>query len=617
METTQVLQKEEKDNKRIKIDFSSDANENVSKLIERGILNLSLAVQVLPAKELESFLQKRFNLIKIKVSELEVETTKRLIGAFTPRRYNQKPAVVDPEKSFLEDLLNLDDIVINEEDKIAWGTKKVKLSLSEDSEFFTKAKSYSVGNTPKGVKIEVFMSDGKPLLKKPIFTIPGLKIDESTKNSLYRNIAIGGKFNCIERYESKDYSRDNMYKVLDLDYLMSLLNILENCYMYVDQDTSFLYNRQNSFYNLDYTIEDFENILNLKFLTQKNLNIPSKTQHIICESALAITHSKMSYALSEKYMEETKNIYNKSFKKKNNVSDNAKAVMANSSFLELFSSVELDEDMDIEKFYLIENEFEKLKDLLQLQRFINKDAEIKFKKLRKQNGLYFKEQNCICVNTENQSSFIHEIAHLIDSKLYSNYLASMSPDFRILAIKYIQQLEQNAEHLESSKLKEYKKARMNFHTPTEVFARAFELYLCKIKRLSTSFITEEANMTIENGYPELDSNLLNMIQNYFSNIIDLNSNVNIATNESDENLIISNIPSESTEFTENQVTDNQEDTEDENITIIEDENGVNFIFKIVQDARSNNQNVRYSSRRRRLNKGAVNEDGLASQLAFF
>lgn len=619
METTQTLQKEEikeKENKRVKIDFNSDATENVAKLIERGISNLSLALQVLPAKEIESFLQKRFNLIKIKVSELESETTKRLIGTFVPRRYREKP-LDDDTKTFLDDLLSLEDIVVADEDKVSWGTKKVKVSLSENSELFTKAKFYSVGNTPKGIKVEVFTNDGTPLLRKPIFTIPGINIDDATKNSLYKNIAIGGKFNCLERYESKDYVRDNMYKVLDLGYTISLLNIVENCYRYIDQDTSFLYDTKNSFYGLEYTVEDFNNILNLKFLTEKNLTIPSKTKHIICESALAITQAKTSAILYDRYIEETRSIYTKAFKSKSNISDKAKAVIANTSLLELFSQVEFDESIDIEKFYLIENEFEKLKDVLKLDRFINKDASIKLKKLGKQTGLYFAEQNCICINTENQSSFIHEIAHLVDNKLSINELASMSADFRLLAIKYIQELEKNAESLETAKLKEYKKGRMHFHTPTEVFARAFEMYLCKSKRLTTSFMPEEASMTVEKGYPILTEELVSKIESYFSNIFSLDSGINIASLESEENLIISNIPTEPVEATDNQEVASNEDADDENVTVIEGEDGVSFIFKIVEDARSNTQGVRYSSRRRRLNRGAVNEDGLASQIAFF
>lgn len=610
------------ENKKIKIDFNSNASENVAKLIERSKINLSLAMQVLPAKEIENFLQRKFNLLDIKVSELEAETTKRLIGVFAPKRYSEKPSN-DDTKTFLDDLLSMEDIIVSDEEKTSWGTKKVKVSLNEDSELFTKEKVYSVGNTPKGIKIDIGMN-GKSLLKRPIFTIPGIKLTSCTKDLLYKNIAIGGKFNCLERYESKDYAPDNMYKVLDLNYLVSLCTILENCYMYIDQDTSFMYDVQNSFYGLEYTVEDFLSILNLKFLTEKNLVIPSKIEHMICESALAVTHIQMSAALYDRYIKETNSIYAKAFNTKKNIPDKIKAVMANNTFLETFSYIELDESVDIEKFYLIENEFEKIKDILKLDRFIKKDAELRFKKLGKhrENGLYFKEQNCICIDIDSPSSFIHELGHLIDNKMGLNESASVSSEFRLLAIKYIKELEKNSELLNEEKLKEYKRNRMNYHTPTEVFARTFEMYLSKSKRLITSFIPREEHMTVENGYPILTDELLYRIESYFSNIFEIAYSLDVTTSESQNSFIISNFETEeflneeenTTETLENQ----EEDTEEDNsIAVIEGENGVNFIFKIVEDARSNSQSVRYSSRRRRLNRRAVNEDSLASQITFF
>lgn len=620
MSTTETIVREElikEKGEKVKINFESNPSENVEKLIQRGNPNFGLSMQVLSAKEIEQYIQKRFNILEFKVYELEAETTRRINSVFVPDRYTKRPDDEDTV-TFLDDLLSQDDIIVSCEEATSWGNRKVKLSLRENSEFFTKEKVYSVGNTPKGMKIDIILN-GKSVLKKPIFTVPGIKISSRTKNTLYKNIAIGGKFNCLERYESKDYISDNLYKVLDLNYIVSLCSILENCYMYMDQDTSFMYNTQNSFYGLDYTTEDFLKVLNLNFLTEKNINIPNKIEHMICESALAVTHEQMSSVLYDRYMRESNIIYNKIFSVKQSLSDKIKAVIDNSAFLDTFSYVEIEENANIEKFYLIENEFEKLKDILKLDRFVNKDVELIFRKIGnpKENGLYFKEQSCLCVDMNNISSFAHEIAHLVDSRLNTTCNASMSSDFRILAIKYIKELEKNSEDLDKESLDEYKKGRMNYHTPTEVFARAFEMYLSKVKRLNSSFIKKESDMSVKNGYPILTDELLNMIDLYFSNIFELEFNLNISSEETNNDIVISNVDNQNAVSSEEDelLDDNIADSDD--ITIIEGINGENFIFKIVEDARGTNQRPRYSSRRRRLNKSAVNEENLASQITFF
>lgn len=607
-----------KESKRIKIDFESNASENVNKLIERSNPNFDLTIQVLPAKEIESYLQKRFSLLEIKVSELESETTKRLISAFAPKRYTEQPDN-DETKSFLDDLLDNDDIVVSDEEKVSWASKKIKVSLKRDSEFYTKEKSYSVGNTPNAVKIDIQMN-GQSLLKKPIFTIPGIEISSHTKNALYKNIAIGGKFNCFDRYESKDYIKDNLYKVLDLNYIISLCTVIEGCYMYIDQDTSFLYDVQNSYYGIEYTIDDFLSILNLKFLTQRNINIPNNIKYMICESALSVTHHQIGNTLYDRYLKEHNDIYKKVSKNKNNLTNKTKAIIYNSTFLDTFSDLEIEENTNAEKFFLIENEFEKAKDILKLDRFINKDIKLIFNKLGnlKETGIFFKEQGCLYIDIDNPVSFMHEIAHIVDSKMNPYKNASMNSDFRVLAIKYIRELERNSEMLEGEQLSEYTKNRINYHTPTEIFARAFELYLLKIKGLRTNFITNEANMTVENGYPIVTDELSNRIESYFSNMFTFDSNINITNEDTNNSIIISNVDNQNIS-NETEDLSNQDDSsiEDESITIIEGENGQNFIFKIVQDARESAPRTRYASRRRRLNRSTVNEESLASQITFF
>lgn len=623
-----------KERKKIKINFDGDIAEAIEKLIEQNREDFNIAMQVLPAKELKSYLQKRFKLLQFEVAELESETSKRLSYIFTPKRYNEKPTN-DDTVTFLDDLLSHDDIIVSDEEKTSWGKRKVKLSINESSELYTSDKVYQVGNTPKGVKITI-KKDNIELLKRPIFTIPGIELATYTKDFLYRGVAIGGKFNGLDRYESGDYAADNKYKVLDLSYFMAICILLENCYMYMDQDTSFMYNSNASYYGLEYTVEDFENLLNFKFLTNQKVDIPEKIKYLICECALAVTHTQMSNILLEEYNKESSSIYAKAFNTKKNIPEKIKAVMRNNNFLELFSYVELDENVDVEKFYLVENEFEIIKNLFKLDRFIKSDAELRFKRLGKhrQSGLYYASTNCICIDIDSPSSFIHELAHLIDNKLMYNQVASLSNEFRLIAIEYRRELEKQAELLLDTEVianltddeielnkaisKEYKRKKMNYHTPTEIFARAFEIYLVKCKNMISSFLPNVESMILRNGYPALTDSLINKINTYFSNIFELEENINTTSDDVSDTLISNIILNEHTSNEEDNVNILESNNEESNITSLDGEDGSNLIFRIVEDVTNNENGPRYNSRRRRkLNRNAVSEESLASQLTFF
>lgn len=612
--------KKERTNK-IKINFDDDCKLILEKLLKNNNPEYGLVMQALTAKEIQSIIQQNFSIFQFEVSDIESITSERISGKFAPSRYVKEPKNSDT-KTFLDDIYNCDDIVIKDEDKKSWSRSKVKIGIKEGSKYYTNKKEYLVGNTPKGIKISI-KKDGKTLLDRPIFTIPGVSIDDCSKNMLYKNIAIGGKYRSLERYESADYIEDNMYKILDLNYVLATCLLLENCYKYVDTDPGFLYNSENSYYNLEYTVDDFKRLMDVSFLTKKTAELDSKIESLICECAIAVTHMQTSELLAEVYEKNLEREYSKSFETKKNIPEKIKAVMRNNRFLESFKLVELDESVDIEKFYLVENEFSIIKELLELNRFIKGDGEIRFRRLgqHKSAGLYYPHTNCICIDINNPNSFIHELGHLIDNKLLGNRLASNDSSFRLIAINFKRALEQKLTSISDEKIaNSYKRKRGYYHTPTEIFAKAFEMYMVLTKKMVSSLLPNKELLVFENGYPDADESLMNKINEYFSKIFEVEENINTTTSGAEQTIITL---TEAAATVEENIDVEEENIVEENndriaIEPVHDGDGANFIFRIIQEALIDENGVNYRpQRRRRLNRRPLTEDTSASQMTFF
>lgn len=198
--------------------------------------------------------------------------------------------------------------------------------------------------------------------------------------------------------------------------------------------------------------------------------------------------------------------------------------MDNNKFLNDFSYVEIDEGTDIYKFHAIENEWNKIKLGLNLDCFL-KDIkpELRFKKLGKHRalGLYYPGLKCICVDITSPSSFFHEFAHFIDYTFGEKQL-SLQMDFYQLIREYQKSYNHYLDANENLPDKGFlNNKRKYFFTPTEIFARCFELYLIN-KGVKTSFLKEKNELTIKGGYPYIDETFNKLITSYFDNICNIN-----------------------------------------------------------------------------------------------
>lgn len=172
--------------------------------------------------------------------------------------------------------------------------------------------------------------------------------------------------------------------------------------------------------------------------------------------------------LMEEYDRVQKSDYAKSFETKRNIPTKIQAVMDSTKFLEYgFGFVEFDEQFDLEKLPDIEEQWGLIYKALPHS---EQKPELRFRKIehRKAQGVYFPAFDCITISVRNVNSMLHEYGHHIDFTYEKDQNLSMSDEFRSLLKGYQKNLSDGGV---------YKGSMLNyFLTPTEVFARAFEIY---------------------------------------------------------------------------------------------------------------------------------------------
>lgn len=211
------------------------------------------------------------------------------------------------------------------------------------------------------------------------------------------------------------------------------------------------------------------------------------------------------------YCSNMKSCYARSFETKKNIPKEVVYQMQQSKFNDYFGFVEFDELVDSKKISEIEKEFRAF-ELKVYERIIeNKDAVLRFRRLghHKASGLYYPEFNCICVDIDNPSSLLHEYGHMLD---YMNGKISEKGSFKPIIILY---KEKFLDGLKKEKIELKGKYDTDYYmTPTEIFARSFEMYLKKILKIDNSILG-----TCEGfSYPD-DEEYLLMIKKFFSDFL--------------------------------------------------------------------------------------------------
>lgn len=353
----------------------------------------------------------------------------------------------------------------------------------------------------------------------------------------YMNISIVPTANISARARKYTWKfKGKTIKIMDIQTLYSTLKALDIVYQEVnsraDEFTSEEFKKISNF-NRNYDIKTIRNLIIPETFNGKReaISLDRDTKELIVDTFLLMQISNYNIELMEKYNKEINSEVARAFETKKNIPQKTLDVMNNNKFLGDFSYVEIDQDTDLEKFKKIEEEYLRVRTI-----FTNEieKAELRFRKLGKHHalGLYYPQLKCMCVDISSPKSFMHELGHHIDYT-YGEGQLSLGKKFYPLLKSYRNAYESYLENQdeENSYLK---RKRGYFLTPTEIFARSFEIYLVE-SGLKTSLLKSKDDMTINNGYPELDERFKKEIHRYFDDILDIKiSNIEKSEKVKDE-----------------------------------------------------------------------------------
>ena len=207
--------------------------------------------------------------------------------------------------------------------------------------------------------------------------------------------------------------------------------------------------------------------------------------------------------------------YAKSYQTKKNIPAKTLASMEESAFNDYFGYVEFDEDVDLQKIAIVTEQFIAFKETY-LPKIDSSDNAIRFRRLgnHKAAGLYYPSVKCLCVDINSPSSLVHEYGHLID--FCYGRLSSLS-SFHEIRRMYEDRIRKKMENDKafSGMMKGKGKYNLSYYLiPTEIFARAFEIYVKEALKVNNSLTPA----TYEAVYPT-DEAFLNEITNYFNKVL--------------------------------------------------------------------------------------------------
>ena len=198
---------------------------------------------------------------------------------------------------------------------------------------------------------------------------------------------------------------------------------------------------------------------------------------------------------------------------KKNINKETLATMQTTPLRRFFTKIELDNEVDLAKFHLFSQEMQQVFPTLPQ---LKQPVELRLRKLGNYRavGCYFPrkrslvidfranpdEQNTVC----GVNSFIHEYGHAIDHD--NETMLSEQEDFLPILKHYQQFIDDH--HVQKATY---------FKTPTEVFARGFEIYWCFVLK-HTSFVQSQASYQKDVVYQDLIAHLAD-IKAYYDKVL--------------------------------------------------------------------------------------------------
>lgn len=211
------------------------------------------------------------------------------------------------------------------------------------------------------------------------------------------------------------------------------------------------------------------------------------------EAFFAVFEKRKAEVLRIREYEDAERGHAKSYENKARLPEKTIRAMKESPLNECFGFVEYDEDVDLEKAAVFERTFLDVRRKY-LSGFDASNNAIRLRRLgnHKATGLYYPGVRCLCVDYRHPESFLHEFGHLMD---YEGGDLSLSADFLEIRDEYGKWIDAHADKITTRG--KYDKAY--YLTPTEVFARSFELYCKKVLGLTCCLLPESFREAV---YPQ-------------------------------------------------------------------------------------------------------------------
>ena len=201
------------------------------------------------------------------------------------------------------------------------------------------------------------------------------------------------------------------------------------------------------------------------------------------------TDDKRTAVKQQEYFTNLKKEHAKAYQEKKNIPQKTVKAMEKSKFNKWFGYVEFDEKVDLEKVEELEKEFEATMDTF-FPSIKMEDNALRFRFIgnHKAIGLYYPFVKCLVVDVRYPSSFIHEFGHLLDYKFGNLSTGGAFYNVRQLYEKEVDRAMGSDENNKKKWGGSGKYNRAYYLTPTEVFARSFEIYMAKVKGLENSLL---------------------------------------------------------------------------------------------------------------------------------
>lgn len=189
------------------------------------------------------------------------------------------------------------------------------------------------------------------------------------------------------------------------------------------------------------------------------------------------------YKVNEELKERSE--YAKAFETKKQIKKTHQEKMNDNVFLTRYGFVELDNEVDLRKFKIIEENFVELCETMFVP--ARKEYSFRIKKLGKHRaaGVFFKYYQTTIFDLNHPDAFVHELWHQIDAMMAEGLMEdyfSETLEFREVYEKYRELVTENVDKLPTGDA--FKKVwngntkfnKMYYLKPTEVFARSGEIY---------------------------------------------------------------------------------------------------------------------------------------------